>query len=174
MDTNFVNNIIPRLRTFANNIAFEEALVDKIWVIYDDPDNLHDYQFLRDNRLIMTHNGDVQIGHWEILPGRRLLINRGSQGPINLLFDFSIYGLVIMKKVGNNESPFILFDNNVVPDGNIIGYLDELENNRLAQRNLQSNNQTRYSNSPYKKGDLTRGIVATLIVLLLIILFALM
>ncbi len=127
MDSIFINNIIPRLRNFAINIEVREALVDKIWEIYDDPENLHDYQFLRDQRLIMTYNGDVKFGEWEILPGRRLLIKRANDNPINLLYDFSIHGVVLMKKAGNNQTPFLLYDKNVIPDGNILEYLIELE-----------------------------------------------
>ena len=127
MDSYFINNIIPRLRRFAVNIEIKEALVDKIWEIFDDPENVHDYQFLRDNRLIMTHNGDVKIGRWEMLPNNRLLIERGNDQPINLLYDFSTHGVVLMKKAGNNQIPFLLFDKNVIPDGNIIRYLEERE-----------------------------------------------
>ena len=127
MDSYFINNIIPRLRRFAVNIEIKEALVDKIWEIFDDPENVHDYQFLRDKRLIMTHNGDVKIGRWEILPNNRLLIERGNDQPINLLYDFSTQGIVLMKKAGNNQIPFLLFDKNVIPDGNIIRYLEERE-----------------------------------------------
>jgi hypothetical protein len=127
LDSNFINNIIPRLRRIALNIEIKEALVDKIWEIFDDPLNVHDYQFLRDKRLIMTHNGDVKIGSWEILPGNRLLIERGNEVPINLLYDFSTHGIILMKKAGNNEIPFLLYDKNIIPDGNIIGYLEKKE-----------------------------------------------
>ena len=127
MDSYFINNIIPRLRRFAVNIEIKEALVDKIWEIFDYPENVHDYQFLRDKRLIMTHNGDVKIGRWEILPNNRLLIERGNDQPVNLLYDFSTHGIVLMKKAGNNQTPFFLFDKNVIPDGDIIRYLEERE-----------------------------------------------
>lgn len=127
MDSNFINNIIPRLRRFASNVEIKEALVDKIWEIYDDPDNVHDYQFLRDGRLIMTHEGDVKYGSWEILPNNRLLIDRGIDRPINLIYDFSIQGIVLMKKAGNNQTPFLLFDKDLIPNGNIIAYLEEKE-----------------------------------------------
>jgi hypothetical protein len=127
MDSNFINNISPRLRRFAVNIEIKETLVDKIWEIFDDPKNVHDYQFLRDKRLIMTHNGDVKIGSWEILPGNRLLIERGNESPINLLYDFSTLGIIFMKKAGKNQTPFLLFDKDVIPDGNIIRYLEERE-----------------------------------------------
>jgi hypothetical protein len=133
MDSNFINNIIPRLRRFARSVEIREALVDKIWEIFDDPENLHDYQFLRDQRLIMTYNGDVKFGQWEILPGRRLLIKRDNDNPINLLYDFSINGVVLMKKAGNNQAPFLLYDKNVIPNGNIIGYLLDLEKGRLVE-----------------------------------------
>lgn len=127
MDSYFINNIIPRLRRFAVNIEIKEALVDKIWEIFDDPENVHDYQFLRDNRLIMTHNGDVKIGRWEILPNKRLLIERAVDTPINLLFDFSLDSVILMRKTGKNQTPFLLYDKNRIPDGNIIGYLERLE-----------------------------------------------
>ena len=52
MDSNFINNIIPRLRRFAVNTELKETLIDKIWEIFDDPKNVYDYQFLRDKRFV--------------------------------------------------------------------------------------------------------------------------
>lgn len=159
MDSNFINNIIPRLRAFTRSIEIKEALVDKIWEIYDDPENLHDYQFLRDQRLIMTYNGDVKSGEWEILPGMRLLIKRGKDNPINFLYDFSIGGVVIMKKVGKNQKPFLLYDKNVIPDGNIIRHLESLE----KRRQLANQPITRSSNSPYKWYEIVWFVIILLV-----------
>lgn len=165
MDSNFINNIIPRLRAFTRSIEIKEALVDKIWEIYDDPENLHDYQFLRDQRLIMTYNGDVKFGEWEILPGRRLLIKRANDNPINLLYDFSIYGVVLMKKAGNNQTPFLLYDKNVIPDGNILEYLIELE---AGKRVVPITTTT--TSSPHDRSDTRLGCTVTIVA---IVVFAL-
>lgn len=34
MDIIYLNNILPRLKKFAQKIEIKEALVDKVWVIY--------------------------------------------------------------------------------------------------------------------------------------------
>lgn len=126
MESNLINNIIPRLRALVVKVEVKEAIVDKIWEIYTDEENLHDYQFLRDNRLIMTHQGNVKKGRWELLPGNRLLIERENDSPINLVYDFSLRGVVIMKKAGVKQIPFLLYDQNVVVNGDVESYLVEL------------------------------------------------
>lgn len=128
MESSLINNLIPRLKSFAEKIEVKEAIVDKIWEIYSDEDNLHDYQFLRDNRLIMTHQGNVKKGRWELLPGNRLLIERENDSPINLVYDFSLQGIVIMKKAGINQIPFLLLDQNVVLNRDLESYLISLLN----------------------------------------------
>lgn len=126
MERNNINNLIPRLRAFATRVEVKEAIVDKIWEIYTDENNSHDYQFLRDNRLIMTHQGNVKKGRWELLPGNRLLIERENDSPINLVYDFSLPGVVVMKKAGVKQIPFLLYDQNIVVNGDLGSYLYSL------------------------------------------------
>lgn len=132
-----VSNIIPSLRQFALQIEFTNAIVGKVWILPNDSTDSHDYEFTRDGTLYMSLNGNIQVGSWKILPTGRIIIDRISD-KIMLNFDFAINGVVILQKSGGANSPFLLFDKNVVLDGDILAYLENYnkENNKIQSENL--------------------------------------
>lgn len=121
-----IKNLIPTLRQFAQKIEFKSAIVGKIWVFPEDGSVVHDYEFTSDGKLYMTVNGNIQVGKWEILPTGRIVIDRVVD-KIMLNFDFALDGIVVMKKTGNGEMPFLLYDKEIIPDGNVYDYIESLE-----------------------------------------------
>lgn len=118
-----INNIIPKLKQFANKIEFKNAIVGKIWVFPEEGSKIHDYEFTSDGKLYMSVNGNIQVGKWEILPTGRIVIDRVVD-KIMLNFDFALDGIVVMKKTGNNEMPFLLYNKELIPDGNVLTYIN--------------------------------------------------
>lgn len=118
-----INNIIPKLKQFAQKIEFKNAIVGKIWVFPEQGSTIHDYEFTSDGKLYMSVNGNIQIGKWEILPTGRIVIDRVVD-KIMLNFDFALDGIVVMKKTSNSAIPFLLYNKEVIPDGNILAYLE--------------------------------------------------
>jgi hypothetical protein len=125
MDSNFVNNIIPRLKAFAQRVEIKEALVDKVWVIYGDSD-LIEYEFERSGEITITKNGDSYDGSWRIMGSGRLRIITNFANK-SLAYDFSLHGILVMKIAGRQNSPFLLYDPKVVKNGNIERHLVQLE-----------------------------------------------
>jgi hypothetical protein len=125
MDSNFVNNIIPRLRRFAQTIEVKEALVDKVWVIYGDTD-LIEYEFERTGEIAVTKNGTTHDGSWRIMGSGRLRIKTDFANN-TLEYNFSVPGILVMKIAGMQNSPFLLFNSKVVKNGDIGKYLETLE-----------------------------------------------
>lgn len=121
-----INNIIPKLRQFAQKIEFKNAIVGKIWVFPEEDSVIHDYEFTSDGKLYMSVNGNVQVGKWEILPTGRIVIDRVVD-KIVLNFDFALEGIVVMKKTGNSEMPFLLYNKEIITDGNIHVYIESLD-----------------------------------------------
>ena len=68
--------------------------------------------FLRDQRLIMSVNGMVVTGKWELPPNGKLLINRLSDR-IVLNHQFIDYALMILQESGSDEDPFLLVGKSV-------------------------------------------------------------
>jgi hypothetical protein len=124
----YLNNLLPRLKTLSKTLNHVEIFADKEWIFLDaKSNNPHQYTFLRDKRLIVSVNGENKIGKWEILPTGKLLIEFSNEPPMLLENAFVNKVVLILKKNGKNDQPFILFDRIGIPDGNIIEYLENLE-----------------------------------------------
>jgi hypothetical protein len=75
---NAIKNLIPRLIQYSKQLDKVENFVDKSWLYLDSNGDNHEYIFMRDFRLIMSVNGTVVTGKWELLPNGKLLIDRVS------------------------------------------------------------------------------------------------
>lgn len=167
MNSNYLSNIIPRLKKFAQKIEIKEALVDKVWVIYGDTD-LIEYEFERTGEIAVTKNGNSYDGSWKILGSGRLKIKTDFTNN-TLEYDFSIPGILVMKIAGRQNIPFLLYDPKLVPDGNIINYLLALEANKITL----PPQETKAPSSLHDRNDMIRGCIATIIgTIILILVFA--
>ena len=79
----------------------------------------------------MSINGNIQVGKWEILPTGRIVVDRVVD-KIMLNFDFALDGIIVMRKTGNSEMPFLLYNKEVIPDGNVIAYIERLEKSKKS------------------------------------------
>jgi hypothetical protein len=122
----YFKNLINRLRRYSTDLDKIELFVDRSWLYQDDKNNNHEYIFLRDQRLILTLNGAVTEGKWELLPNGKLLINRVHDRILleNLFIDNA---LMVLKKSGSGDIPFILYDPLLIPDGDVVKYLNTVE-----------------------------------------------
>ncbi len=137
MDIIYLNNILPRLKKFAQKIEIKEALVDKVWVIYGDND-LIEYEFERTEEIAVTKNGNSYDGSWKILGSGRLKIKTDFTNN-TLEYDFSVPGILVMKIAGTQNAPFLLYDPKIVENGNLGKYIEQLEEENKT-RNLPGSN----------------------------------
>lgn len=128
----YIKNIIPRIKEFSKSLDKAEVFINKNWVFIDEQDNNHEYLFHRDSRLIMTLNGKVSIGSWELLPHGKLLIDRVSDKILleNMFIDDA---LMILKKSGSEEDAFVLINQQVIPDLDVLKYLEKQETKKEIQ-----------------------------------------
>lgn len=122
----YLRNLITRLRNHSKNLDRIEVFAEKPWIYIDSQNNHHEYLFMYDNRLIMSLNGIVTQGSWELLPNGKLLINRVVD-QIMLQNQFIDDALMLLQKSGTNEMPFTLINQSKIPDLDAIKYLENLE-----------------------------------------------
>jgi hypothetical protein len=139
----FINNLIPRLKILSKSLDQVEVFVDKAWVYTDENNNIHEYTFLRDQRLIVSYNGQIEKGKWELLPTGKLLLDIANE---NMMLEnaFVNKAILVLKKNGMDDQPFILFDIKKIPDGNITSYLEMLAENPM----LSLEDETKSSEEP--------------------------
>ena len=123
----YIKNILPRIQQHSQSLDTIETFVDKNWVFIDDNNDHHEYLFLRDKRIIMTVKFVTLEGSWDLLPTGQLLIKRSPTDIIKLEKLFIEKALLILKYSTTFDNPFILINKNLIPDLDVISYLQSLE-----------------------------------------------
>jgi hypothetical protein len=133
-----IQNLLPRLIKYSKQLDKVEAFVEKSWLYLDNNGKNHEYMFMRDLRLIMSVNGSVVIGKWELLPNGKLLIDRVSD-KIMLENQFIDDAVMILKKSASEEDPFVLVDEKKIPDLDVLKYLYKFEETYIPIHPLEPN-----------------------------------
>lgn len=133
----FFKNIVPRVLAYSKDLDEKEIFVEKPWIFIDEKSNHHEYIFMRDGRLVMSLNGIVTIGNWELMPNKKLMINRVAD-TIMLQKMFVNDALLLLQKSGTSEMPFTLINEKVIPDLDAITYLTNLEVSKIDELPFES------------------------------------
>ena len=123
---NYIQQLLPRLREFSSQLDKKELFVDKLFTLLQPNNEVHQYIFNRDGKLILAVNGKAIEGSWQLLATGQLLINRGKNDIITLDFDFLHPDVMIMKLGGTVENPFIIYRQEKIEDGNVLKFLQLL------------------------------------------------
>lgn len=136
----YLTNLIQRLKEFSANLDKIELFVDVPWVIVDDDLNQQKYIFKRDGRIIMSLNGQVSIGKWELLSAARSILIDRIQDKILLNQNFIDPAVMILKKDGFKDENLILANEILIPDLNVTEYLKQLyyQKNRIELKRLKN------------------------------------
>lgn len=129
----YIQELLPRIKNFSSQLDKKELFVDKLFTLLQPNNEVHQYTFNRDKRLILSINGFTTLGSWELLATGQLLINRGKD-IITLDFDFLHPDVLIMKMGGTADNPFIIYDKNVISDGNVLKYLKMFEAEKRGEK----------------------------------------
>lgn len=132
-----IRNILPRLIQYSKQMDKVETFVEpKSWLYLDNSGNNHEYIFMRDHRLIMSVNGTAVTGKWELLPNGKLLIDRVSD-QIMLKNQFIDDALMILQKSASDDAPFVLVDEQKIPNLDVLKYLERLEEKQIPKPPLE-------------------------------------
>lgn len=148
----YLKNLLPRLQQYSKSLDHIENFVGQPWVLVDDALNRQVYVFQRDNSLIMSLNGQAQEGKWSYVPAvQSLLVDRGVD-KILLNHAFVEKGLMVLKKDGYTEAPWVLINEREIPDLNVERYLKDLLIKKLNLKPHYQNGQMYYYADPYNTG----------------------
>ena len=132
----FIENLLPRIKQYSQSLDKAELFVDKPWVYMDERENQQKYIFRRNGELIISINGQVTMGKWEyIAPAQSLLIDRVTD-KILLNQAFVDPAVMLLRMDGSKNEVMPLVNELLVPDLNIVGYLDQLEKKEQARPQL--------------------------------------
>lgn len=123
----FLKNIIPRIKKYSNELDKTENFVDKDWVFINNYGEKEEYIFERDNKLVMTDKNGTKIGSWRLLPTGHLLVQRSKDDYEKLANMFIQQACLILQRSSNNDKPFVLINQQLIPDLNVVSYLKKFE-----------------------------------------------
>jgi hypothetical protein len=129
----YIQQLLPRIRAFSSDLDRKELFVNKLFTLLQPNNEVHQYTFNRDGRLILSIDGITTLGTWELLATGQLLINRGKD-IITLDFDFLHPDVLIMKMGGTADNPFIIYDKKIITDGNVLNFLKIFDAEKRNQR----------------------------------------
>jgi len=127
----FINNIVEQLINYSSTLNDTSILIDKPWALLDDELEVQKLIFKKNKELILSKNGQVQIGKWDYFPNAKsLLIDRNAD--IILCKEVFIdKGVMILSKEGIDSRFFIFANENILPDFDAKSYLNELRYQKL-------------------------------------------
>lgn len=140
----FLANILPRLKKVSASLDQSALLVDKPWVVSPVEDASQEPTqkliFREDGRLHVSVEGEIHDGSWEYLPGANaVLIEQRGQKRLykHAYLDKAVLALVKDTTTQHDEY-YLLADENLVPDGDVVRYLTEKFNlqNKLDEHGL--------------------------------------
>lgn len=136
----YLTNLIQRLKEYSENLDKIELFVDVPWVIVDDDLNQQKYIFKRDGRIIMSLNGQVSIGKWELLSTARSILIDRIHDKILLNQNFIDPAVMVLKKDGFKDENLILANEILIPDLDVTNYLKQLyyQKNKIVVKRLKS------------------------------------
>jgi hypothetical protein len=149
----YLQNLLPRLRQFSESLDKKEMLINQPWILTGDIPNKQQFIFHRDGRLIQSVNGEVETGTWEyIAAAQSLLIQSNS---VNLLLNHAFFdkGVLLLKKDGSSDTPWILANKNIIPDLDVESYLKKLvaKKQQLGWLRLDSGEEIEFED-PFSSG----------------------
>lgn len=127
----YLKNIVKQLRNYSATLDKTSILIDKPWALIDDEFEIQRLIFKSDKELILSKNGQVQIGKWDYFPEvKSLLIDRKAD-KILCNEAFIDKGVMVLRLDGTDNKFFILANENIVPDLDAYRYLKKLRYQKL-------------------------------------------
>lgn len=122
----YLKSIVKQLKNHSATLDKTSILIDKPWALIDDEFEMQKLIFKKDKELILSKNGQVQIGRWDYFPeAKSLLIDRNSD-KILCNEAFINNGIMILRLDGTENRFFIFVNENIVPDLNANRYLKNI------------------------------------------------
>ena len=128
----YLKSIVRQLKNHSATLERTSIFLDKPWALIDDELEMQKLIFKGNKELILSKNGQVQMGKWDYFPeAKSILIDRGNNDRILCNEAFIDKGVMILRKDGTENNFFILANENVVPDLDANRYLKELRFQKL-------------------------------------------
>ena len=127
----YLKSIVKQLQRYSASLDKTSILIDKPWALIDEEFEMQKLIFKKNKELILSKNGQVQVGKWDYFPEAKSLLIDRTVDKILCNEAFIDKGVLILRLDGTDNRFFILANENIVPDLDANRYLKELRYQRL-------------------------------------------
>lgn len=120
----FIESILPKISGFSEKLDKLTLIVDEPWVIIDDKDIHTKLIFRKDNTLLISENGNVTLGKWDLLNKAKSILLEINSSLKLYNHGFLDEGILILKIDGGSDY-FVLVNQNKNPGLNFENYLEK-------------------------------------------------
>ena len=120
----YIKSWLPKIKNFSLELDKLSKLYNQPWVIIDDQNDFIKIIFQEKGKLIVSKNGVVSDGSWELVSVANsiLLSINGEKRLYN--HQFIDNGLMILKLDGFSLDFFVMVNQNLIPDLDVVNYLN--------------------------------------------------
>lgn len=122
----YIQDIVNRLAQFSEKLDNTTLFIEKPWVLIDSNSDYHKYIFKRNGELVMSLNGQVQVGKWEYLSAAKSILIDRIKDKVLLNQSFFDSAVMVLKIDGSNNQLFVLANETIIPDLDVKKYLQSL------------------------------------------------
>lgn len=126
----YIQDLLPRILQFSKKLDNTALFIEKPWVLIDNDTSYYKYIFKRDGQLIMSANGLVQVGNWEYFAEAKSILIDRIKDKVLLNHAFIDDAVMLLRVDGLNNSIFILANEAVIPNLDVVNYLKTIINKR--------------------------------------------
>jgi hypothetical protein len=104
----FIFDLVNKLQRTSNTLDAKAILCNKTWRVFSDTGEKEVYIFMEDGKLVISVNGNVDMGTWMYVPANQSLVITGKQNYlVHPVICNNILALVVD---GTNQCAFLLDD----------------------------------------------------------------
>ncbi len=119
----FIENILPKILSYSEKLDKLTIITDEPWVIYDDNQKNIKLIFRKDNSLLISHNGSVTMGKWDLLNKANSILLEFNNS-IKLYNHGFLDEAVLILKIDSGSDYFVLVNQNKISNLDIKSYLE--------------------------------------------------
>jgi len=122
----YLQDIVNRLAQFSEKLDNTTLFIDKPWVLIDENSDYQKYIFKKNGELIMSLNGQAQVGKWEYLSSSKSILIDRIKDKVLLNQSFFDSAVMALKIDGSNNQLLVLVNELIIPDLDVKKYLQSL------------------------------------------------
>lgn len=119
----FIEKILPKILSYSEKLDKLTILVDEPWVVNDDSQKFTKFIFRKDNSLLISDNGSVTLGKWDLLNKANSILLEFNNS-LKLYNHGFLDEAVLILKIDGGSDYFVLVNQNKIPNLDLENYLE--------------------------------------------------